>query len=668
MELLYIWLGKSKSPDFVFENQGFKFSGEYEIIYDNNNSELVISYNDDYDNEFYRVYDKSEDKIKASVRLSCIVGKNGAGKSCLLEMLQSICNENIFLPSFNLDNYENYLILWKDNNNNTDYNEYYNGNLKVEISNYENVKNEKFHILLKNDYNKYQLLCGFSNNTIIKERIVKCPKDFYDNKEIVIPNTKEKIILNFSDNYTNWAKTRENINIIYYSNDVFENTKKDYSDLIRLFDISSSYYLHYDNAREREMYQSNCNDLILSYRLKELQRKVYFYFNKANQDFLKNHFKNHNLIRSHFIISSCNCNEKLLDDLYKNYPEIIDFRRTIHSLVFNKITKYKKGDKKSNYYCINNLKWFLARETIYQFLRSYISYFNNRFLSSKSISLNSAISSPKDFVEQVLGYFSNRCFPVNLKQDIDDLIKLSMNFFDFIDELGEYQDNKYEYEFYIKCEKEVTLNCIFKLIDIYKKMRVILFTGDFASYTLFPRFSSGENGLITLLSRFYYLVNYDRRFLDKCNSISNVLILIDEGEVGFHPEWSKEYLYAVLSYVQILFKPFKKIKNIHFIITTNDPIILSDVLPKDIIYLENRKVIDKSISAFGSNILDLYSDNFFISDGLIGQYAKDKISYVLKCIEKNEFDDESNFIIENIGDENIKNYLFSLFNNKISKV
>ena len=36
MELLYIWLGeiKDKSKSFVFENQDFKFTSEFDIVFD----------------------------------------------------------------------------------------------------------------------------------------------------------------------------------------------------------------------------------------------------------------------------------------------------------------------------------------------------------------------------------------------------------------------------------------------------------------------------------------------------------------------------------------------------------------------------------------------------------------------------------------------------------
>lgn len=663
MELLYIWLGKSKINNPVFEKQGFKFTGEYDFSYDEEKLELNIKHNDEYDTNFYKL----KDDLEAKVKLSCIVGKNGAGKTCLLELLQSICNENC-LTSFKLDNYEQFLILWKDEDNDTSYKEYCTGKFKVEYPNYTQSKNEKYHVLLKNNDKKNQLLCDFSNNKLIKERIVKDLTKYYEDRKVAIPNSTNNVILEFADNYSNWAKTRDNIYLINYSNNVFDDYREiEYTDLIKYFDISSIYYVYNDNKREIEQYQEKHTNKILSYRLKELQRKVYFYFNKDNQEFLKNYFNNHNLNRSHFIISSCDCDINVLKDLYSNYSDVKYFIDNTDSFITNKVRECIRNSEDIITKLITKQKWFLAREIIHQFLHSFKPDFDGNFINSK-ISLNTSGNSPEEFVEQNLTLFNNKYKYKNLGKDIVDLISYSNTFFGLIDKLYKYVDDNHKYDLYIKCDDKDTVNIINEIIEIYKKMRSVLYSADFASFSLYPRFSSGEGGLITLLSRFYYLVKYDKHFLDNSNKIKNITILIDEGETGFHPEWSKEYLYAVLTNIQELFVPYKNIKNIHFIITTNDPIILSDVLPNDIIYLENMEILNKDISSFGSNILDLYSDNFFISDGLIGQYAKEKISYVLECIEESKPNDECLFIIENIGDENIKNYLFNLYDNKIRKV
>ena len=123
---------------------------------------------------------------------------------------------------------------------------------------------------------------------------------------------------------------------------------------------------------------------------------------------------------------------------------------------------------------------------------------------------------------------------------------------------------------------------------------------------------------------------------------TNLIFLFDEPEISLHPNWQKRYIQELSNLVR------KLEKNYHFIFATHSPFLLSDIPKKNIIFLEkytkdedinqksgNCKNISKKIKlkTFGANIHSLLSDGFFMSDGLMGEFAKSKIEEIKKFYE-----------------------------------
>ena len=142
-------------------------------------------------------------------------------------------------------------------------------------------------------------------------------------------------------------------------------------------------------------------------------------------------------------------------------------------------------------------------------------------------------------------------------------------------------------------------------------------------------------------------------FYSKQNE-DNLIFLLDEPEISLHPNWQKKYLNESIN----LCKKFNN--KYHFITTSHSPFILSD-LPKDnVIFLKDGKqeYPFKDKQTFGANIHTLLSDGFFMSDGLMGEFAKNKIrtitvahKYVLFKHNKEYLIHEKNrkLIIDNIN-------------------
>lgn len=90
--------------------------------------------------------------------------------------------------------------------------------------------------------------------------------------------------------------------------------------------------------------------------------------------------------------------------------------------------------------------------------------------------------------------------------------------------------------------------------------------------------------------------------------------------------------------VKILPKIFIGMR-LQIIFTTHDPLTLSDMPNSNIVYLKKVNgrtvVLDelaKPKKSFAANITDLLADSFFIDNGLMGEFAKEKISSIINWL------------------------------------
>ena len=116
MELVYLWVEDYKN----IKSQGFNFSPKFNCHYDEENNELTIDKNDDCIENFFG----------DNINVTAIVGKNGSGKSsllnCIIEQNQS---SNIFI--FKDEAQDKFLI-------------FYNSSIDKIESNYECILNPTF--------------------------------------------------------------------------------------------------------------------------------------------------------------------------------------------------------------------------------------------------------------------------------------------------------------------------------------------------------------------------------------------------------------------------------------------------------------------------------------------------------------------------------------------
>jgi len=175
---------------------------------------------------------------------------------------------------------------------------------------------------------------------------------------------------------------------------------------------------------------------------------------------------------------------------------------------------------------------------------------------------------------------------------------------------------------------------------------------------LYKDLSFGETILISLF------INISKRIKsDKLN-----ILFLDEITLPFHPNWEKKIIQLLVEY----FKDY----NIHFIISSHSPFLLSDIPKQNIIFLDTDEkgkcsVVDglkEKKQTFGANIHTLLSDSFFMEDGLMGEFAKGKIDKAITLLNQEHLNDEElkycEQIISIIGEPIVKNQLQRMLDSK----
>lgn len=176
----------------------------------------------------------------------------------------------------------------------------------------------------------------------------------------------------------------------------------------------------------------------------------------------------------------------------------------------------------------------------------------------------------------------------------------------------------------------------------------------------YNQLSSGEEICLNLYALLYDAIKIRPK---KFNHIySPRLIILDEAEIGFHPEWQRSFINTLLDFLNSL-----KVKGGHdyqVVITSHSPILLSDIPSCCCNFL---KRIDDDITinlrgkteeTFASNVFETYRNSFFLEEGMIGKYAETKLIALEKKCKKGDTSAEEE--IRLIGDQRLQRYFVSL--------
>ncbi len=333
------------------------------------------------------------------------------------------------------------------------------------------------------------------------------------------------------------------------------------------------------------------------------------------------------------------------------------------------------------------------------FLEEYVIYINNDILKTANIldtrsMLNSHTYDSNEYIKNLKSHDDS--YKYDLKEFQKKILPLlftipSNSLFNFVPESiivstgkGEISDNN-ELKTYIENSKG----------HINNKLLMSAFNENFFTDKEELFFEACNKNVINLniydkLGRnIFHLSSGERRILFdflllndalKNKSSNDVLVCLDEPDITLHPDWQRNY-------INELTNTFSEIgKNIHFIITSHSPFILSDLPKENVIFLNKYTDDDEdvksglqkvgncknatkitTIDTFGANIHTLLSHGFFIKGGLMGEFAKNKINEVIDNLQNKKVSlsqKQIKSIISTIGEPFLQTKLGQMYNNK----
>lgn len=393
--------------------------------------------------------------------------------------------------------------------------------------------------------------------------------------------------------------------------------------------------------------------------------------------------------------------DTVIDDNPRNVPRgfLTPFnmvREKIESEL-NNYVKVRKSDKKGNIINQVEVNRYLLKRNILKYILSVTHRqmdVSNNYLSYSDFDFNAfkADFDRQNALEAFYSFFRNsfidtvkgRENPINIKL-IEALINKLYDVIDNITNLNSIEDNK----IIVSSENAIDIlelqkQLVFEISDYYNKQSKenskdytninFLVQGIIYYFPAKKKLSSGENALLNFFSKLYDFL--DLKLNVKTNSkkqIQTFILLLDEADLGFHPTWKKKFVKALVSTLPYFFEQYEQHPSLQLIFTTHDPLTLSDLPSSNIVYLLNddgkvRIDDEDERNTFGANITDLLADSFFLSDGLIGDFAKDKIKGIITWLDNPDDKENSEYykkIIELIDEPIAKRKLAEMFDEKM---
>ncbi len=619
MEILYFY---SQQNEIFKEDIQLNFGGEYLFHYNLIEEKFVIKKNPYYISDFFEL-NKSNDVAKV-VNVTGIVGQNGAGKSSILRLFRTAITRG-----YNGIQHPVILALINDQNEKVIY--YFD---KYKIS--------------KENFEEYGFKAIKLTNTLKRYRGKKIP-----NLDITEqPTIKEA---NFID-------------VVYFSN-VFDGLFEDELEGSR--NISTNFLIRNDVIRNVENKLIGRNDIS-----KEVEQ---FFFEEINRqvDFV-NSFQDTSVIPfdlpDKLVVSS---KQDLLyafkssdlrtdDNLDQDRDEVIE---KVSASLQAGINRTKDWKLRAEYRLIATclLNFLYERRDLFNYInyKNIISWVDEFYINKPIEEYNE-----KDFCIGLIELLKQQS-----SKDIS-LISVGDAIINFCREIGDYiHKNQVADEqgrmFFLDIKDKENFKGFY---DLYIKTFLLR---PYLNFT-WRHLSSGQKAILSMYSRFYSLSDKIVRAVNS-NLKENIIVLIDEGDLYLHPAWQKKFLSNLLKFLPVIFAKTEhsRRRNIQIVITSNNPIAVSDLPNSNLVFL---KVDNNSISiadsledrkqTFAANIHTLFTDSFFLEGGLIGEFAKQKINDVIEILQgdKQKIVNDREYLekfISFIGEPLIRSKLAQMFSERL---
>lgn len=598
----------------VSEPQTINFGGKYLYSFVAVGDYLVVKrkLNEKYIPDFYNISD-SECKIDL---LSAVVGQNGVGKSSVLDVIRkAFVKHNYSMP------YSDSTILVE-----------VDGETKVLFSNY------KVFVITDEDQNDDIIILDF---LLVEGQL---PEGYDKLEKIGIQDYQS----------------------IYYSPHFDLKYNNDFDDVDK-YDISLDQFIKQD-LEDNDRKGTNEN----GWRF-PLHEELVFKNSMRQIDFLSSSiFKDNSVFREVFDLPQYETGILHFRDVeipaFHNTPmplipiiELILQKVENENKDWHSIRKFDDNHNVLNQAEVN--RYLLDRFVIKAFLSIVIEQMekSNTWLQEGKIENPYDMSRFKDFsAKDLLFYFIKESYieKGNFKKQIFDYNEI-IPFFEKLDSLFEKETNpdyinKQSIRLNLDEVKEIMQlhkKIVFNLLHYYPTLEGLVDKGDYTDGFIAFRptdrnMSSGENALLNFYSKLYSFIQ--NNLIEESKSLpnkKNYILLLDEADLGFHPIWKKRYVDAILKTIPYFFESLEVKPKLQIIITTHDPLTLSDLPINNVVFLQKDdkycSVItdtdqNKIQKTFGANITDLLAHSFFVENGLIGDFSRSKIKEVIDWINENK--------------------------------
>ena len=639
MEIVYLYIHNYRR----FKKQNINFGSEYIFHYDDKTNELNVDDNHLYIDKFYN--QKRHDNI---LNISAIIGENGTGKTGLIDYIIKIYaagtlyssdepfmfvlkNKNTFTLHYSSDffsilnlndiskfiNIKEYKCTIEDSGDNSISINHWYPHLNISNGDFRTSVLKVSNILFSKSVNGFSNIFDFSNDGLISN---------YQEGTYF----KEKNITNFY----NSLKTENNENYIqlfkYLS--VTKNESLIPFKIPHLVKIKSiDEHLYINKSKITEIYQK-C---------------------KSINDQFHSHLEN---------------NKILITDSLVKYNFVFNIILNVPIDLFNRIIDNLESSAIEKYYELNELiEKYLY--TIYDFLNSILKVnFYNKIETQESVVrdfTSNLVDIYETFVNDFVNIFGSKENQLGLTQ---------VNTLKFIKKLLEV-NNIHPLHSLINKSNSSELYFDF---DEFLKSDLLNFYNLSSSFRPFVIFefdvplSSGQYAFLNIFSRINSLFKKYGVGTNSNTSIEdNILLIIDEVELYLHPNWQKNIVSTLSSFLNKLYSNYQ----FQIIFTANNPLPISDLLSYNTIFLSNNESNSETIvkdsledqkNTFAANIHTLLADSFFVKGGLIGDFSKDKINEVINLISTNKnlnYKDHVYIkkVIKQIGEPLIKNKLLQMY-------
>lgn len=581
--------------------QGFNLSADFDINFENDSDRPFLSIDKKEENQA-QIFHNNIIDIKG------IIGENGAGKTSLLDFISNECFANVLFQNSKVKS--NRLLVYE-----------HEGRIKVVVG------------------RKWKLV-----EELVK---VKGEVDFSFQKDTIWLDKKEL----FWGDIPDFLRTK----FVLFSN-VFD--RKDSVEANGLINVSTNYLLtkDVDNYLNGETGVAQ----VTAHRIRELNRQVRFAL-KFN-DFLPfTRPSKMDVTFSNRVAATLRADRMKFDD----GPEISEDSFAVR---IDNWLKQIESDEAVQFY--DSKSTFLVK-----LQQAYLTYFiRYELMPNGQIDFDNYNELAKALFDKIL----LRVRGINKWIELDEIIDEAKHF----EAQLRYQEHKIISETWSNKltafrNLEVLLNkSIQDKLVFNKRVRLDINIGeelleyyesslhitDYLSVSL-PELSTGEGAFLTLFSRFFAVTDKKWYPNENIKNSDNLVVLIDEGDLYFHPYWQSRFIQFMNQILPAIFKG----KKLQILVTSHSQFIASDLPSDNLLFLrrgseEFCEVVDGPKNTFAANIHDLLSDAFFLKGAHIGEFAKSIIYKILDDLEgksekRNFSNQELKKLIELIGEDWVKSQL-----------